>query len=210
MPELRDGPNNVTLYEQSPIRVMHLLKNPTPPKPNESKPNESFAGLIQQLVDRANLGSTFMRRLAERSYGLRNGFADWQTTKGQDDVTLGRALLATAIVNLAKDVFSSSASPEQVQQWAKQNRAHWHGQVQRWQPDVIVCGGTCDQVWRALNEPQWQRASTGMGYFFDSAPKGAVYLDAPHPSVRWPASMVHTYLMVSAREVLGTCGSIQP
>lgn len=120
----------------------------------------------------------------------------------KDDVALGQALLTSAIVNLADNEFEKSTPVTKVYEWAGGNLDRWHGQIERWKPRAIVCGGTFDAVWGALGEPAWSTASTGMEYFEDPDVPGCVYLEMSHPTARYPVTIAHTYLMTSAREIL--------
>ena len=192
---LEDGPNDVKKYLCAHLKVMHLLKQPT-------KRNPSLPRLVQEIVKAGKLGSMFMVRVARRSYGLLNDFAPSKEVEEKDHAALGQALLATAIVNLADNEFAKSTPPEKVHEWARENRDRWHGQIERWKPKAIVCGGTFDAVWRALGTPAWSTASTGMEYFEDPDVPGCVYLKMSHPTARYPVAMTHTYLMTSAREIL--------
>ena len=196
MERVIDGPNDEKMYEKARPKVMHLLKQPT-------MYNPSLPELVQRIVRENKLGKKFMYRLALRSYGLLNSFAPWNQVSEQEEKILGEALLASAIVNLADDEFAPNTPSEKVYEWATRNLNHWHGQITKWRPRFIICGGTFDAVWKALDKPEWFTASTGMEYFNDREVEGCTYLDAPHPTARYPVAMVHTYLMASAKEISG-------
>lgn len=201
MNPVEDGPNDQTLWGQASPKVMHLLKQPTR-NDLPTKENPSLPALIRQLVQQKGIGKTFMHRLALRSYGLLNGFVPWEQAEKATDDALGKALLASAIVNLENIKVASGTPKDSVSEFARQNHKRWHGQIERWKPHVIVCGGTFEPVSRAMDKPPYRYASTGMRYFCDPTVSGCVYLDAPHPTARYPLSMVYTYLMVSAKEIL--------
>lgn len=201
MNAVADGPNDPTLWGQASPKVMHLLKQPT--KNNlPTKENPSLPALVRQLVQHKNIGKKFMYRVALRSYGLLNGFVPWEQAEKATEEALGKALLASAIVNLENIKFAPGTPKDSVSKFAEQKRKRWHGQIERWKPHVIVCGGTFQAVWRAMEKPPYWYASTGMCYFCDPSVSGCVYLAAPHPTARYPLSMVYTYLMVSAKEIL--------
>lgn len=204
MNAVADGPNDQTLWGQACPKVMHLLKQPT--KNNlPTKENPSLPALIQQLVQQKGIGKKFMYRVALRSYGLLNGFVPWEQAEKATDEALGKALLASAIVNLENMKLASDTPKGKVLEFAMDNRERWHGQIRTWKPQVIVCGGTFKPVWQAMQKIQKapsSRSSTGMRYFSDPSVSGCVYLDAPHPTARYPLAMVYTYLMVSAKEIL--------
>ena len=128
--------------------------------------------------------------------------AELNARAGFDTQALGSALLMSGIVNLSDNEFSTTTSPDKVEEWAKGNKARWHGQIRKWQPRIVLCGGTFNPVWRALGKPEWDKASTGTEYFLDPSVPGCVYVETPHPSARYPVRMVYTYLMASAGEIL--------
>lgn len=193
-----DGPNDK--YYEASLKVIHLLKQPT-------KYNPSLPELIRQIVEHDDLGRRFMYRIAQRSYGLLYDFAPWNEVAKQSFQILGEALLKSGIVNIVDDQWASTTPIAKLGEWAKQYRAHWHGRIKECQPDVVVCGGTFDAVKNVLLEQKnTNAASTGMRWFNDPKVDKCIYLDAPHPTARWPVAMVYTYLMVSAKEILRSAG----
>ena len=196
-PEVKDGPVVQERFSKAslPLRIVHLLKQPT-------ESNASLTELIQTLIQEDRLGKKFMYRLALRSYGLLHEFKSFLETQKVSTEELGESLLEVAIINLEKTALSRSTSPEDTKRFARDNRERWHGQIQEYQPHLILCGGTFSAVWSALDKPKWQRASTGMGWFCDAEVPSCVYLDICHPTARYPLGMVHSYLMMSAKEIL--------
>ncbi|MCK4276923.1 MAG: hypothetical protein KAX78_10445 [Phycisphaerae bacterium] len=193
--EVKDGPVDQDRFSKAPLRIVHLLKQAT-------EFNASFTELIERIVRENRLGKKFMYRLALRSYGLLHGFMSFRETEKVSDKELGESLLQVAIVNLEKIALSRSTSQEDTEKFARDNRERWHGQIQKCRPHLIVCGGTFTAVWRALDKPEWHTASTGMDWFCDREVPSCVYLDMCHPTARYPLGMVHTYLMMSAKETL--------
>ena len=194
---VEDGPNDPDKYRDSSLKIVHLLKQPT-------EDNPSFPKLVQRIVREDRLGRRFMYRLALRSYGLLHAFAPWEKARENHDEVLGAAFLATAVVNLEKEEIATSTSQDKTDEFARRNLDTWHQQIIDLKPRIVVCGGTFNAAWRALAKPDWCKASTGMEYFRDKqVPCECIYMDAPHPSARYPLAMVHTYLMASARELLG-------
>lgn len=200
-PEVADGRVDVERFKKASLRIVHLLKQPT-------EYNPSLSGLIQRLVQENRLGKKLMYRLALRSYGLLHEFKSFRETREIPRKELGESLLQVAIVNLEKTELSRSTSPEDTERYARDNRERWHGQIQEYSPHLILCSGTFSGVWRALGIPECKckRASTGMWWFCDPEVPSCVYLDICHPMARYPLGMVHTYLMMSAKEILEVCG----
>lgn len=201
---VEDGPNDSERYNETSLKIFHLLKQPT-------QDNDSLPKLVQQVVKANNLGKKFLYRLATRTYGLLNGFEPWETVieREHEDVeglgVLGDALLRSGIVNLKNDSVANSTPKSNVYEWAQSYITRWHGQIEKWKPQLVVCGGTFDAVKNALSPKDVRTASTGMQWFADPKLDNCIYLDAPHPSARYPRRMVHTYLMASAQDILKSC-----
>ncbi len=216
IPVVEDGPNCPEKYKNATPRILHLLKQPTMGPPDQPL---SLPELVQKIVkvnegsERSDIGRKMMYRLAQRSYGIQNGFSSWEKVADRDDATIGDALLSSAIVNIKNDKYSGTTKPNDLYEWAKTEFTKWHGRVEEFNPQIVLCGGTFKAVCWAFdevsgNEIYITHASTGMKYFCDHGPKipSCVYLDAPHPSARYPVSMVYTYLMSSAKDILNKAG----
>jgi len=189
-----DGPNEK--YYEASLRVIHLLKQPT-------KENPSLPDLIKEIVRENKLGRKFMYRVAQRSYGLLNDFESWKQVCKFESKALGEALLQSGIVNIRHDLCDNTTPQDNLVKWAKEYIERWHGQIKNCKPRLVVCGGTFRTVKQALQQQeQLQVASTGMKWFIDPVVEGCIYIDAPHPTARYPVAMVYTYIMTSAREIL--------
>lgn len=189
-----DGPNEK--YYEASLRVIHLLKQPTKEKP-------SLPELIREIVKDNKLGRKFMYRVAQRSYGLLHNFAPWEEVANQNNQILGEALLQSGIVNVVNDQCAKVTPQANLGGWAKQYINRWHGQIRECKPRLVVCGGTFSAIQGAfLQQERPKIASTGMKWFNDPELNKCTYLDAPHPTARYPLAMVYTYLMVSASEIL--------
>jgi len=197
---MKDGPNEK--YYEASLRVIHLLKQPT-------KENPSLPDLIKEIVRENKLGKKFMYRVAQRSYGLLNNFEPWKQVCKFESKALGEALLQSGIVNIRHDLCANTTPQDNLVKWANEHIEHWHGQIKNCKPRLVVCGGTFHAVKQAIKQtfkqalqPQEQVASTGMKWFIDPVVEGCIYIDAPHPTARYPVAMVYTYIMTSAREIL--------
>ena len=202
--KVKDGPNEK--YSEASLKIIHLLKQST-------EDNPSLPKLVRQIVDNGNLGRRFMYRIAQRSYGLLHNFASWKEVNEvneQGSQILGQALLKSGIVNIVNDQYASTTPKAKLTEWAEQYRGHWHGKIKECRPDVIICGGTFDAVKNVLLPQKGANvASTGMSWFNDPQVDKCIYLEAPHPTARYPVAMVYTYLMVSAQEIM-TEASLHP
>lgn len=195
MDAVEDGALDPGRYQECRPRIAHLLKNPTQYTP-------SIPDLVRKAIEKSgSVKGRLWLRLARRSYGLLNGFADWKDVCGLTRACLAESLLQVALVNVAYDE-DSTPSKAVLGAWAKAKLARWHGRILAIMPNIVLCGGTFYPVWRSLGNPTCRSASTGMRWFRDPEIKDCVYLDTTHPSHRYPVSMVHTYLMASARDIL--------
>ena len=189
---VEDGRNS--RYGEGSVKVLHLLKQPTMDNPSMPK-------LVDDLTKREKLGWKFMYRLAIRSYALQNGFLSYGEVKNESKHNLVLALQRSAIVNLENNEFSTSTDKEAVLDFAIRNKDRWYGKILELQPDFVVCGGTFDAVWRALDITEGGITQTGMKYFYDPEASGVVYLGMCHPSAHYPLGMKHTFLVESAKEL---------
>lgn len=192
---VKDGPNNEERYREASLKIIHLLKQPT-------RDSGSLPELVRGIVRDNKLGRKFMYRVAQRSFGLLNNFAPWKKACDQSDEALGKALLQSGIVNIVNDQCASSTPKSSLFELAEKYKERWYRQIRNWQPELVVCGGTFDAIIQVLKRKPI-KASTGMRWFKNSEVEQCIYLDAPHPTARYPVAMVYTYLMVSAREILG-------
>ena len=195
-----DGPIDPGKYMEASLRVLHLLKQPT-------EYNQSLPRLFLDLIAEQQW-STLMVRVAQRTYSLQHKGASWYETPDKDKPALAEALKASAVVNLDNSRFKKNTPPEELAQMAKDNLPRWRGVILECRPNVVVCGGTFDVVWKALGESKiWDTFSTGMQYFPDPGNPAVLYIQMPHPSAMYPAAMMHTFLAASAPEILSKAGA---
>jgi hypothetical protein len=194
MTAVLDGILDPNLYANSSIKIAHLLKQPT-------KNEESIPQIVIRLRDENSLGGGLFYRLALRSYGILNGFASYSQCRREKPAILGQALGQSAIINLADDVFSKSTSPEQLHQLAFLNKNKWLNKISQCKPDIVLCSGTFNVVTNILQQNENATCScTGMCWFKFSE-LDCIFCDVPHPSVRYPLAMVHTYIMEGVRDI---------
>lgn len=192
---VRDGANSLYPSPDTRYRVCHLLKNPT-------ELRGSISSLVDCLVREHNLGRTFLFRVALRSYAVLNKLPTFSDLPLYATSQVEEALLRSSIVNLSKCDIVPNASPEQVRNWARNNRDEWLGQLQDLRPHVILCGGTFRAACEALEATSQVKTSrSGMKYIRLDGVPDATILDVCHPSARYPLAMVHTHLMETCREL---------
>ena len=198
MSEVQDGPIDLVRYRQAPLKIMHLLKQPT-------EHNPSLPELFRELVAEGKWFPLILR-VAQRSYCLLNAPSPWKQVAELPRETLAESLLCSAVVNLANDEFQRSTPINKMMEWARSKKDRWHGQVRTYEPDVVVCGGTCDAAWTALGKPEWVKLSTGMECFHDPEIPSCLYVEMPHPSAQYPVKLVYTFLAAGVPEILAQCG----
>lgn len=191
---VEDGPNS--LYSTASLKVMHLLKQPT----NADPP--SIPDAVDYIAKKGRPDSGWAWRVSERSFALLNDCSSYEEVRRASGAALCRALQSVAIVNLCHDQLARSTPRSSLIPWATSNKARWHGQIVRYRPRLIVCGGTFDAVWQALGRPSRSCTTSGMDFFHDGEVPDCAYLDMSHPGAYFPLPMVLTYLIVGAREIL--------
>ncbi len=196
-----DGPIDPETYKRASIRVLHLLKQPT-------QFNESLPRLFLDLITEKNW-SMLMERVAQRTHCLQQNGVPWHDTPVKGDVALVEALKASAVVNLENAIFKKNTPLDELDKMALDNLPRWHNVILESKPDVVICGGTFDAVWKALGGPDWKKFSTGMQYFTNPDCPTVLYVEMPHPSARYPAAMTHTFLAASTREILDKVASLK-
>lgn len=191
---VQDGPIDPKKYAQASVKILHLLKQPT-------EYNRSLPELFRELMAKEDW-PTLMRRTAERSFCILNGGPSWREVLKARYSGLESAMLCSAVVNVVNDQFRASTDVDKLYDLAKTQKARWHGQIRKYKPDIVVCGGTFNPAWKALEKPEYYTTSAGMEYFFDPGLVGCIYIEMPHPSVRYPMAMVYTYLAANVSEIL--------
>jgi len=205
MERVIDGPNNIEMYNAASLKIFHLLKQPTKYMPlPEHKPSlpELVQDIVKKVKEKKQKLGKFMLRLAQRSYGLLNGFVLWEIVTMQGYENLGDALLKTGIVNIVDDKIAKETTKKFLQENTPKYKEHWHGQILKYKPDVVVCGGTFGAVCDTLGA-EYYETSTGMKWFKDPELENCVYLRVWHPSAwRKPVCRIHDLLMIGAKEIL--------
>lgn len=197
-----DGPIDPALYGVAITKVLHLLKNPS----EDYGPDNGFSlpRFFQALIAE-DRGSELMWRLAQRSICIHRGKCTWRELGHIPKQEVWIALRKSAVVNIANDEFSRSASEELVYQWADAKFDRWHEKLLGLKPDIVICGGTGDAVWGAFENRgncTCHMASTGLEYFQDPVESSIRYVCLPHPLARFPQAMVFTHLSATMKELL--------
>lgn len=174
-PIKKDGIIDDLLFESARKKVLFLCKEPNDP---------IQSGGDYRLWWKDEIHYTFSTRIAEWSFGILNGFPEFDSVWKEKEKT-HEALKSIAFLNLKKVGGSGSSSLNELLEWTQREKLQIiYKQIDLIDPDVIICGLS----WPALRNQvfttcEWRPSGYGIpiGNW-----KDRMIVDFYHPSARIP------------------------
>ncbi len=94
--------------------------------------------------------------------------------------------------------------PEKIAEAAINNGEMLREQINLYQPDIIICGGTSGSYFERITEypnPDWKQTRHGIWYVTE--PTGRVIIDYSHPEARVKDCLLYYGLVDAVREIRG-------
>lgn len=187
-----DGIINVDNYLKAKYRILWILK--------ESNDVVDGKGGHWNLVTKLNeaelwenqpqTGATTIKRMVYASYGILNGFAEYQHIPSINYPEVLAALKQIGYINVKKIPGGSTANGKEIQKAYIDNRDLLLRQINTYNPDIIITGNTLQYFFNDLPIPfdnkKYVNSQTGNTAYYPD--KDRIYIHAYHPAV-WASTI---------------------
>jgi len=178
---VKDGIINEDRYYSAKPKILFITKEPNNPDQNEG----DFRSWWMEEVK-----YTFAYRIAEWSYGILNGFPEydevWKSNRSR------KALQQIAFMNIKKIGGGGSSQLSMMTEHLKMNFRFIHRQIDIIEPDIIITGTTWGELRNQLF-PQTKWIQSGYDILVGRHKKAKV-IDYYHPSSRTPPAASYSLL----------------
>ena len=107
-----------------------------------------------------------------------------------------------AVVNVKKTSGGHTSASEQIAEAAINNGEMLRKQIDMYQPDVVICGGTSGSYFNSItrhSNPDWKQTKHGIWYVIE--PSGRAVIEYSHPEARDKDCLLYYGLMDAVREI---------
>lgn len=169
---VRDGIINEQLFNEATPKILFIGKEPNNPE-----------GTIGDFREEWNLGVsyTFARRIAEWSYGIMNGFPEFDIISEKPG-SLEKSLKQIAFINIKKSGGKGNSEYNSMMDHAKKNTDLINEEIEIISPDIIITGTSWEELRNTIfPNVKWEKS----GYGIETGKiQDAKIIDFYHPSSR--------------------------
>ena len=167
----QDGINNEILYDKTTPKVLFIMKEPNDPK----KGADNYRKWWEKTIE-----GQFSIRIAEWSYGILNGFPEFDTFNTNRNLK-HQAIQQIAFMNVKKVGGMSKANPKTIMEYTRKYLDLIKEEIEIISPDIVILGllslkGVSNEIFPDI---EWKSS----GYGIDIAKYGkAKVINYYHPS----------------------------
>ena len=200
-----DGAVNACLYDQSPIKVVFVLKEAN--AEGESWDLRKFL----RGGGRTEWDPTWVP-VARWAYAIAHlsDETEWSELKPMPQCRRASALGSIVAVDLKKTPGRGSANDNRIKEFVQHNQDMLRRQLSLYNPDYVIGCGITDILFPdVLGKPNWSTTSRGIRYASIAEANSpltntsSVYFDYYHPNARVRHSLLHYGLIDAVAEVHG-------
>lgn len=179
---VRDGIINEELYNKAKHKILFIAKEPNDPT---QKPGDFREWWKEEL------NHSFGYRISEWSYGILNGFPQYDNAYCRKLNTI-KAIQSIAFMNIKKIGGGGVSEKKRMKEHAESNFKNIHRQIEIISPEIIITGTSWNQLTRMIfPNMDWRKSGydVWIGKFND-----AKVIDFYHPSSRTAPSASYSLL----------------
>ncbi len=186
-----DGIVDIMNYLKSNPRILWILKEPNileDEKAQKFNWREAMVDLAENDSDFKPFARTFSN-IVYLTYGFLNKKLDQETPYIRDNSEILKVLKQIAIINVSKSPGGSKTSKRELKKKYETYKEILKQQLEAFQPNIIVCGGTYDIVSEELEQLYYPLEScefknpSNLNIRYSKSKRVLVY-DAYHPNLR--------------------------
>lgn len=191
---IRDGIVNHEKYWSSKVKILFLLK-----EVNGGKDWD-----LREFLREGGRKQTW-DNVTRWIIGINNLDRDipWEEIDSINEAQRKEALHQIAVVNVKKVSGGHTSVKEQITNAAETNSEMLRQQIDMYEPDIIICGGTDGSYFNNIteyNNPSWKRTKHGIWYVIE--PSGRIIISYSHPEARVKDCLLYYGLVDAVREIL--------
>jgi len=191
---IRDGIVNPKEYWKEKVKILFLLKEVNGGKDwdlreflREGGRKQTWNNVSRWIIGINNIGRDI----------------SWEELENITDIQRKEALQQIAVVNVKKVSGGHTSVKEQISKAADINSERLHKQIDMYQPDIVICGGTDGAYFNSITEyknPDWKQTKHGIWYVVE--PNGRIIISYSHPAARVKDCLLYYGLVDAVREIL--------
>lgn len=191
---IRDGIVNHEKYWNSKVKILFLLK-----EVNGGKDWD-----LREFLREGGRKQTW-DNVTRWIIGINNLDRDipWEEIDSINEAQRKEALHQIAVVNVKKVSGGHTSVKEQISNAAENNSEMLRKQINMYEPDIIICGGTDGSYFNNISEydnPNWKQTKHGIWYVIE--PSGRIIISYSHPEARVKDCLLYYGLVDAVREIL--------
>lgn len=190
---IEDGIVDHEKYAASDIRILVILKEVNDDKREKWK-------LKDHLTNSAP-GTTWgnVARWVKGLQGIINDEEyEWSKLE-RIELERNELLSCISVMNIKKTPGGGTADDKALSDAAKEDKENLRKQIELYQPDIVICGGTGWLVKDIMEIEEWSSTSRGVSYNVDK--NGAIVVDYIHPNAHVRGAMLYYTLIDAVREI---------
>lgn len=193
---IRDGVVDHEVYWKSKNKVLFLLK-----EVNGGKDWD-----LREFLHEGGRKQTW-DNVTRWIIGINNLDRDitWEEIESISEEQRQEALRQIAVVNVKKVSGGHTSVKEQIANAAENNSEMLRHQIDMYEPDIIICGGTDGSYFNNISEydnPNWKQTKRGIWYVIE--PSGRIIISYSHPEARVKDCLLYYGLVDAVRDILCT------
>lgn len=178
-----DGIANTKRYLKSKYKILWILKEANDPDGEESW---DLRNLMNDAIEdgglATNMVSTF-KDIIYTSYGLLNGFKQWDDIEYIDDNnSVADVLKDIAFINISKFPGGSTSNEKDLEENYQIFKNIVLKQIKEFSPQIIICGNTCKFIEEDLDLSDMEFVKEDAIWYYLSSKR--IVIDAWHPAQR--------------------------